>query len=139
MELRFENGWAGRGWVFDPRTVGLFRQSDTTASHMVPAVDVIEDKDVYHIYYEMPGLTSKSIDARFEDGHLVVEAERTRPEWPQETRVRVAERGYGKIHRAFQLPNDVSCDKIEASYKDGVLGVTVEKKPESKPAKILIN
>jgi HSP20 family protein len=139
MELRFENGWAGRGWVFDPRTVGLFRQSDTTASHMVPAVDVIEDKDAYHIYYEMPGLRSKSIDARFEDGHLVVEAERTRSEWPQETRVRVAERGYGKIHRAFQLPNDVSCDKIEASYKDGVLGVTVEKKPESKPAKILIN
>ena len=139
MELRFENGWAGRGWVFDPRTVGLFRQSDTTASHMVPAVDVIEDKDAYHIYYEMPGLTSKSIDAHFEDGHLVVEAERTRPEWPQETRVRVAERGYGKIHRAFQLHNDVSCDKIEASYKDGVLGVTVEKKPESKPAKILIN
>jgi HSP20 family protein len=139
MEVRFDNAWAGRGWPFDPRTVGLFRQLGTTASHMVPAVDVTEDKDAYHFYYEMPGLKNESIDARVEDGHLVVEAERTRPEWPQETRVRVAERGYGKIHRAFQLPNDVSCDKIEASYKDGVLGVTVEKKPESKPAKILIN
>jgi HSP20 family protein len=139
MELRFENGWAGRGWLFDPRTVGLFRQSDTTARHMVPAVDVIEDNDAYHFYFEMPGLTSKSIDARFEDGHLVVEAEHTRPEWPPETRVRVAERGYGKIHRVFQLPNDVSRDRIEASYKDGVLEVTVEKKPESKSAKILIN
>jgi HSP20 family protein len=139
MELRFENGWSGRGWLFDPRTVGLFRQSDTTARHMVPAVDVIEDKDAYHFYFEMPGLTSKSIDARFEDGHLVVEAERTRPEWPRETRVRVAERGYGKIQRAFELPNDVSRDRIEASYKDGVLEVTVEKKPESKSAKILIN
>jgi len=139
MELRLNNAWAHRGWLFDPRIQDLFWEFDATASHMVPAVDVIEDKDAYHIYYEMPGLTSKSIDAHFEDGHLVVEAERTRPEWPQQTRVRVAERGYGKIHRAFQLPNDVSCDKIEASYKDGVLGVTVEKKPESKPAKILIN
>jgi HSP20 family protein len=139
MELRFENGWAGRGWLFDPRTVGLFRQSDTTARHMVPPVDVIEDKDAYHFYFELPGLTSKSIDARFEDGHLVVEAERTRPEWPQETRVRVAERGYGKIHRAFALPNDASHERIAASYKDGVLEVTVEKKPESKSAKILIN
>jgi HSP20 family protein len=139
MEVRFENGWAGRGWLFDPRTVGLFRQSDTTARHMVPAVDVIEDKDAYHFYFEMPGLTSKSIDARFEDGHLVVEAERTRPEWPKETTVRVAERGYGKIQRAFELPNDVNHDRIEASYKDGVLEVTVEKKPESKSAKILIN
>jgi HSP20 family protein len=139
MEVRFENGWAGRGRLFDPRTVGLFRQSDTTARHMVPAVDVIEDKDAYHFYFEMPGLTSKSIDARFEDGHLVVEAELTRPEWSPETRVRVAERAYGKIHRAFELPNDTSRDRIEASYKDGVLEVTVEKKPESKSAKILIN
>jgi HSP20 family protein len=106
---------------------------------MVPPVDVIEDKDAYHFYFEMPGLTSNSIDARFEDGHLVVEAERTWPEWPRETRVRVAERGYGKIHRAFELPNDASRDRIEASYKDGVLEVTVEKKPESKSAKILIN
>ena len=139
MEVRFENGWAGRGWLFDPRTVGLFRQSNTTARHMVPPVDVIEDKDAYHFYFEMPGLKNESIDARVEDGQLRVEAERTRPEWPQETTVRVAERGYGKIQRAFELPNDASHDRIAASYKDGVLEVTVEKKPESKSAKILIN
>jgi HSP20 family molecular chaperone IbpA len=48
-------------------------------------------------------------------------------------------RGYGTIRRAFQLPNDASHDKIEASYKDGVLEVTVEKKPEAKSAKIQIN
>jgi HSP20 family protein len=106
---------------------------------MVPAVDLIEDNDAYHFYFEMPGLTSKSIDARVEDGHLLVESERTRPEWPRETRVRVAERGYGKIQRAFELPNDASHDKVEASYRDGVLEVAVEKKPESKSAKILIN
>jgi HSP20 family protein len=139
MEVRSENGWTGKGWVFDPRTLGWFRESDATARHMVPAVDVIEDKDGYHFYFEMAGLTNESIDARFEDGHLVVEAERTRPEWPKETRVRVAERSYGKIQRAFELPNDVNHDQIEASYKDGVLEVTVEKKPESKSAKILIN
>jgi HSP20 family protein len=106
---------------------------------MVPPVDVIEDKDAYHFYFEMPGLKNESIEARVEDGQLIVEAERTRPEWPRETRVRVAERGYGKIHRAFALPNDASRDRIEASYKDGVLEVTVEKKPESKSARILIN
>jgi len=139
MEVRFDNGWAGRGWVLDPRTVGLFRQSDATAQYIVPSVDVIEDKDAYHCYFEMPGLTNDSIDARVEDSQLMVEAERTRPEWPPEKRVRVAERGYGKIRRAFELPDDASPDRIAASYKNGVLEVTVEKKPESKPAKILIN
>ena len=139
MEVRFENGLTGRGWLFDPRTLGLFRESDTTARHMVPPVDVIEDKDAYHFYFEMPGLTNESIDARVEDDQLLVAAERKRPEWLQETRVRVAERGYGTIRRAFELPNDASHDKIEASYKDGVLEVTVEKKADSKSAKIQIN
>jgi HSP20 family protein len=139
MEVRFENGWSGRSWVFDPRTPGWFRPSDAAPRHLVPSVDVIEDKDAYHFYFEMPGLRNESIDARVEDGHLLVAAERTRPEWPQETKVRVAERGYGKIHRAFELPNDTSHEKIEAAYKDGVLEVTIEKKPESKSAKILIN
>ena len=139
MEVRFENGLTGRGWLFDPRTLGLFRQSDATARHMVPPVDVIEDKDAYHFYFEMPGLTNESIDARVEDDQLLVAAERKRPEWPKETDVRVAERGYGTIRRAFELPNDASHDKIEASYKDGVLEVTVEKKADSKSAKIQIN
>ena len=55
MEVWFENGWSGRSWVFDPRTAGLFQQSDATPRHMVPSVDVIEDKDAYHFYFEMPG------------------------------------------------------------------------------------
>jgi len=139
MEVRFENGRTGRGWLLDPSVQGLFREFDATNRHMVPPVDVIEEKDAYHFYFEMPGLTNESIDARVEDGHLLVTAERTRPAWPQETKVRVAERGYGKFHRAFELPNDASHEKIEAAYKDGVLEVTVEKKAESKSAKILIN
>jgi HSP20 family protein len=139
MEVRFENGWTGRGWVFDPRTLGWFSESDAMARHMVPVVDVIEDKDGYHFYFEMAGLTNESIDARVENGRLLVAAERKRPEWPQETEVHIAERSYGTIHRSFELPNDASRDGIEASYKEGVLEVTVAKKPESKSAKILIN
>ena len=57
----------------------------------------------------------------------------------KESKVRVAERGYGKIHRAFELPDDASRDQIEASYKDGVLDVKVAKKAESKSAKIIVN
>jgi HSP20 family protein len=138
MEVRVGDRLIGRRWVFDPSALGWFGE-DAMARHMVPRVDVIEDMDRYHFYFEMPGLKNESIDARVEDGQLVVAAERKRPEWPQETRVRVAERGYGKIYRAFELPNDASHDRVEASYKDGVLEVTVEKKAESKPAKIVIN
>jgi HSP20 family protein len=139
MELRLNNAWAHRGWLFDPRVQGLFWEFDATNKHMVPLVDVIEDKDAYHFYFEMPGLERESLDARVEGGRLLITAERKRPEWPQEIEVHIAERSYGAIRRAFELPKDASHDKVEAGYKNGVLEVTVEKKPESKSAKILIN
>jgi HSP20 family protein len=100
---------------------------------------VIEDKDGYHFYFEMSGLKGESIDARVEDDRLLVAAERKRPELPQEAQVHVAERSYGMIRRVFELPSDASHDKIAASYKDGVLEVTVDKRPESKSARIQIN
>jgi HSP20 family protein len=139
MEVRFENGLTRRGWVLDPRVLGLFRESELNARHTVPPVDVIEDQDAYHFYFEMPGLKNESIDVRVENGGLLVAAERKRPEWPQETEVHIAERGYGTIRRALELPNDASHEKIRAAYKDGVLEVTVEKKAESKSAKIQVN
>jgi HSP20 family protein len=139
MELRLENGWAGRGWLMDPRLNAWFRESDSTPRYITPAVDVVEDQDRYHFYFEMPGLRQDSIDARVEDDRLIVAAERKRPEWPNDTEVHMAERNYGTMRRAFELPNDASRDKIAAVYKDGVLEVTVEKKPESKSAKIQIN
>jgi HSP20 family protein len=139
MEVRVENGWVGRGWLFDPRTQGFYRDSETTNQYLAPAVDVIEDKDGYHFYFEMSGLKGESIDARVEDDRLLVTAERKRPELPQEAQVHVAERSYGTIRRVFELPSDASHDKIAASYKDGVLEVTVDKRPESKSARIQIN
>ncbi len=139
MEVRLERGWPDRGWLLDPRLNGWLRQLDSTPRYITPPVDVIEDKYRYHFYFEMPGLKQDSIDARVEDGRLIVAAERKRPEWLNETEVHLTERSYGTIRRAFELPNDASHDKIEASYRDGVLEVTVEKKPESKSAKIQIN
>jgi HSP20 family protein len=137
MELRYENGLAGGGWLFD-RVNGVFREIDRATHQMVPAADVIENKN-YHFYFEMPGLTSESINVQVEEGRLIVEADRKRPEWSKETAVHVAERGYGPLRRVFQLPKDASPDNIHAAYKDGVLDVTVEKRPETKPVKIQIN
>ena len=138
MELRYENGLAGGGWLFD-RVNGMFREIERPTRQTVPAADVIEDKDSYHFYFEMPGLNSESINVQVEEGRLIVEADRKRPEWPQETAVHVAERNYGPLRRAFQLPKDASPENIRAAYKDGVLDLTVEKRPETKPVKIQIN
>jgi len=103
-----------------------------------PATDVIEDADAYHFYFEMAGIKSDSVDVRVEDGSLIVEAERKRPEWPKDAEVHVSERTYGKMHRAFTMPEDASHEGIKAACKDGVLEVTVPKRPESKPFKVKV-
>ena len=59
MEMRIENGWSGGGWMLDPRTLGWLRESDATARQIVPSVNVIEDKDAYHFYFDMAGLTNE--------------------------------------------------------------------------------
>jgi HSP20 family protein len=138
MEVLFETRWPNDAWLLDD-TNGLLRDSPGAVKHLVPPVDVLEDKGTYHFYFDMPGLKSDSVDARVEEGRLTIAAERKRPDWPNETEVRMAERGYGTIRRTFELPNDASHDNIQAGYKDGVLEVTVEKKPEAKSTKILIN
>ena len=103
-----------------------------------PTADVVEDADGYHFYFEMAGIKSDSVDARVEDGSLVIEAERKRPEWAKDAEVHLSERTYGTMRRAFTMPEDASHDGIKAAYKDGVLEVTVPKRPESKPFKIKV-
>ena len=141
MEVRYENGWTGNGWLLDSvnRMNSIFNEFNQAPRHLRPAVDVVEDKESYHFFFEMPGLKSESVDVKVENDTLTVTAERKRPEWPKETEVHITERAYGRFYRAFQLPEDASHEKINASYRDGVLELTVEKRPEAKPVKIQIN
>lgn len=111
----------------------------TTSRRTAPLADVIEDADNYHFYFEMPGIKGDSVDVRVEDGNLVIEAERKRPEWSKDAEIHLAERTYGAMRRAFTMPENARHDGINATYKDGVLEVTVPKRPESKPFKIKVN
>jgi HSP20 family protein len=70
---------------------------------------------------------------------LTVAAERKKPEWPQETAIHIAEQGYGHFRRAFRFPLNASRDGIRAAYTDGVLELTVKKRPECKPVKVIVN
>ena len=139
MELVLANGWNGNQWMAD--NLNRFRRAidETAGDHMAPPADVVEDKDAYHFYVEMPGLKDGSIDVQVEDDRLMVASECKRPEWPQEAGVHIAERDYGTIRRVFRLPPKARRDGIRAAYVDGVLELTVEKLLESKPIKVQVN
>ncbi len=139
MELHVGNGWMGRGWLFDGLE-GFLRQGGIAREeHTVPPTDIVEDREGYHFYFEMPGLKAETLNVRVEEDRLVVEAERKRPQWPKDAQLHKAERAYGTVRRAFRLPEDASHDGITAAYRDGVLEVTVAKRPEAKPIKVQVN
>src|SRR5438128_844772 len=83
-----------------------------------------------------PGCLLSQARVKVAAGTLVINAERGEPKWATDARVHRAERHYGRIHRAFRLPADVGSDAIQAAYKDGVLEVTIAKRPEAKAARV---
>jgi HSP20 family protein len=101
-----------------------------------PAMDVAETDKAYEITAELPGLDEKNIEVNVVNDGLTIKGEK-RDEKDEKTKDRyVSERRYGSFERYFRLPDTVDAGKIEASFKKGVLTVTLPKKPEAQqPAK----
>jgi HSP20 family protein len=137
MEVRMTDGLFPNGSLLE-RWQTLWDDVPAAPRAMTPAADVVEDAEGYRFYFEMPGVKSDGIDVGIEDGRLVIEAERRRPEWPEDAEIHRAERAYGKLSRSFKLPEDAQHEAIAASYHDGVLEVKVPKRPESKPRKVKV-
>ena len=135
MDVLIDSGLANGGWLFE-RVNGLFNGLERESERISPPVDVVEDHDSYRFTVDLPGLKSDSLEVKVEDGMLVINGARTEPVWAKDARVHRAERHYGRAHRAFRLPGDVGHEAIKAVYKDGVLEVTIAKRPEAKAVKV---
>lgn len=114
----------------------LDRFFETPALAWAPALDVHEDKDGYTVNVELPGLKREDIDVSLHDGSLVISGERKAENIEEGTEVHRRERFYGKFSRVLSLPTAVNADKVNASYKNGILTVTLPKAEEAKPRQI---
>jgi HSP20 family protein len=103
-----------------------------------PAADVYEDEDGFQIAFELAGVEPKDVEVRFENGRLTVKGERKFPEPEKKDKYHRIEIEYGTFTRSFSLPEPVDGEKIKAESKNGVLNVTVPKKPEAKPKTIQV-
>lgn len=106
----------------------------TNGHHMVVRWDVAETDDAVKISADLPGLTEKDIDVTLADGILTIKGERkTEKETDgKDKRYHRIERSYGAFERAMSLPSDVDESKIAADFKNGVLELTLPKKPEAR-------
>lgn len=101
-----------------------------------PAVDIFDNEREIVLKAELPGLKKEDIDIHVEDNLLTLRGERKREEEVKEKGYYRSERAYGTFSRSFTLPATVDVKKIGASYKDGVLAVTLPKAEEAKPRQI---
>ncbi len=104
-----------------------------------PSLDVVENKDELKVSAELPGMSKDDVNVTFEDGVLELSGERKSEHEENKDNVHFSERSYGTFHRRINLPQGVDPSKAKASYKDGVLTVTLPKVEEQKPRKIEVN
>lgn len=106
-----------------------------------PAVDFVEKDKEYEVAAELPGMDESNIELNFADGVLTIKGEKKEEKEEKKKDIYLSERRYGSFQRSLRVPEGVDADKIVASFKKGVLVVTLPKTPEAqkKAKKIAIS
>jgi len=123
--------------VFEDYTNRRQREKALDAT-WAPAVDVYEDTERFVIKAELPEISAKDVDIRLENNVLKISGERKLERDEKKDQYHTIERFYGRFSRSFTLPDTVDQEKISAETKDGVLTISLPKKPETKPRAIQI-
>src|SRR5436853_4894238 len=115
-----------------------FRAEGANGALWQPPIDIEEQTDRYLIHVELPGMRLEDIKITLEDNILAVRGEKSRTEEQKNATFHKLERVYGTFERSFTLTHAVKSDKVEATYRDGVLEVSVPKAEEAKAREIPI-
>jgi HSP20 family protein len=102
------------------------------------AFEVKETKDAYLFKADVPGMKESDITINLTGNRLTVSGKREEEKKQENETYFSYERSYGSFTRSFTLPEGVDADKVGANLKDGVLAITVPKKPEALPKKVSI-
>ena len=108
----------------------------------VPAMDVAERRDAYIVHAELPGVSPDQVDVSFEQNVLTIRGNKPasyNTANDGELRLFAAERVHGGFERAVRLPEFVDAERIEASFSNGLLTVTVPKAKAAQLRKITVN
>jgi len=103
--------------------------------NFIPTVNVSENDKEIHVSAELPGLDEKDIDVSLSGDHLIIRGEKKAEREEKDEQFYRKESSYGAFHRSIPLPAEVEEDKIEATFKKGVLKIVLPKSPEARKAR----
>ena len=104
-----------------------------------PALDLYQNNDNVVAIVELPGMRKEDIEISLHDGTLTIAGERKSETQGNGENANRTERFSGKFRRTVTLPTRVDSNKVNATYKDGILTVTLPKAEEAKPKQIQVN
>lgn len=104
----------------------------------MPAFDVSETDKELIVKGEVPGMDKKDINITVSDGMLTIRGEKKHEKKEENEQYHRVERRYGAFSRTMRLPHEVEADKVDATYKEGVLSIRLPKSEAVEPKKIEI-
>jgi len=116
----------------------FYEDSESSDSHWMPSVDIIDEKDKLLLTAEIPGVEKKDVKINLQNNVLSIEGEKKQEHEEKDDNYYRSERFYGKFCRSFTLSSDVDSDNIQADFDNGVLTVTMPKSEKVKPRQIEI-
>ena len=116
----------------------LASSASTLFEGWTPPVDVYEDKDKITVRAELPGMKKDDIEVTVVGDTLTISGERKREEEKREGETYRSERYLGRFQRSITLPAEVDSNRIQATYKDGVLTVSLNRSEQAKRKQIEI-
>jgi len=101
-----------------------------------PVASIAETENAYEVTLELPGMKPEDVTVELKDGQLWISGEKKEELEQKDKRYHSIERRYGQFQRVMDLGRAVNESEIDATFKDGVLKVTVPKSEAAKPKRI---
>ncbi|GAB6196976.1 Hsp20/alpha crystallin family protein [Lysobacter xanthus] len=113
-------------------------ESSVVTSQWTPRVDIVEEPGRFLILADLPGVDPQDVEVLMDKGILSIRGERKSRIDTQEGRYSRVERRYGSFHRRFALPDSADPERVTADGRDGVLEISIPKRPETTPRRIQV-
>lgn len=118
----------GRNW---PEAASVF-------GGRMPKVDVIDREAEYCVRAELPGVSKENLDVTLEESTLTLKASVQKDAQEEQGQYHRRETSRGEFQRILQLPGAVDGDKVSATFKDGILELTIPKAPGARRQSIKV-
>ena len=121
--------------IFDDFFSDDFNLMDKVST--VPSVNIKEHEKEFVIELAVPGMKKDDFQIELDNGILTIMSQKEEEKVEEKKKYTKREFYYNEFKRSFTLPDTVDIEKIDAKYKDGILSLTIRKKPEAqtKPVK----